>query len=152
MDTKSLIFAIFIHPISQVNCMAGEIDILGLCLLWYFGLHSLLYLSDLFSRLNQPIWKQLKKSTRGQVLSIISLATFHDSSNELPVNFWNQIFWILHLIYKINRQHIHDAILMFNDSQTDPISYKYSIIDSMFYYDSSVIWNRLVTKENETVH
>ena len=46
----------------------------------------ILCLTDLFSWLNQPIRKLLKRSASGQVLSIISLVIFHDSSsNKLPV-------------------------------------------------------------------
>ena len=70
------------------------------------GLLSLT-LTDLFTWVNQPTRELLKTSARGQVLSIISRIIFYDSSNELPVNFWINIFWILHLISKINRWPIH---------------------------------------------
>ena len=82
---------------------AGEIAILGICLFQHPGLLFQLYLMDTFSQLTQAIRELLKRSARSQVLFI-----FHDSScNELPINFWIHIFWILYLLYKINRQPIH---------------------------------------------
>ena len=52
--------------------------------------------------------KTAKWSTSCQALSIISQVIFHDSSsNELPVNFSIHMFWILHLLYKINWWPIH---------------------------------------------
>ena len=68
--------------------------------------------------LTQPYWvvrtteptnqKTAKRSVRGQIMSMKSPIIFHDpSSNELPLNFWIHIFWILPLLFKINGQPIH---------------------------------------------
>ena len=57
-------------------------------------LSHLLNQTDSFSRLNKPIRELLKRSAKGQVFSIITRVTFHDSSsNELPLNFWIHIFY-----------------------------------------------------------
>ena len=84
-----LIFNVFIHPKFHVNRTAGESAILAIRSLRFPGLLShLLYLTDTFSWPNQPIREPLKKSAKGQSLSIIWLVIFHDSSsNELLVNF-----------------------------------------------------------------
>ena len=65
-----------------------------------------------YFQLNQSIRVQLKRSARGQVLSIIFLVIFHDSSHELPVKFWIHIFWILHLPNKIKRWPVHNVTLV----------------------------------------
>ena len=93
-----LILDAFIPPNSHVDRTAGEIAILGVCSLWQPVLLSYyLYLTDSFSGLKQPIRELLKRSASGQALSIIWLVIFHGSSNALPVNFWIQAFWIIHL-------------------------------------------------------
>ena len=98
-------FSVFIHPVSQANRTVGEIEILGIrCYdAWTLSLSLSLSLwpffqNDPFSRLNQPIRELLKNSARGQVLSIISLVIFHDSSSyKLSVKLWIHTFLILHL-------------------------------------------------------
>ena len=88
--------------------MAEEIDILGIRSFRPLDNSIQLYLTDPFSQVNQPIGELLKGSARGQVLSIISLVIFHDSSSyEFPDDLWIHIFWIKRLLYKINRTPIH---------------------------------------------
>ena len=82
-----LIFDFLIHPNSNVNRTAEVIAIFNRSFVRSFRHLRLLYLNELFSQPNQSIRELLKRSVRSQILSILSLFIFHDSSNELAVNF-----------------------------------------------------------------
>ena len=114
MDTKTLFDFLCLYPPNSLdNRAAGDLAILDVRSLQCKDCSNLLNLTDLFLQLNQPIRKLLKRSAKGQILSIISLVILHDSfSNELPVNFWIHIFWILLLPYKINWWPIHYVLFV----------------------------------------
>ena len=91
--------------------------------------------------------------------SITSLVIFHDSfSHEVPVKILIHIFWILRLLYKINRQPIHHVIklylcciamtitLIYELQWTNEHLYKNMYLSHFILerVDASVVWERWV--------